>query len=408
MCGLDSAFFGPDRLVGVRVYRGNADGSVSAPLALAVGNAVTALGIGDMNEDGKPDLVAAIADSGLNDTLVLLPGVGDGSFGTAISLALAGGGPGVQSLAIAGYSGDGHADVLLGGQAHSSIVRGTGRGTFGTVTAITIANLAAYVKAADLDNDGKVDAVAAISLQGLVPLVRTRSALAGVTPPTPEPFTLTASSSSGRAASGQAVTSTLGFVFAAGFTENISLSCGALPANTVCEFAPARVTGSASGASSVLTIRTGTAPAMASAVHAGGLQRMDGMVAVRREDGGDPSSQAPGQPAVIAWLLAAALPTARRRAGRAMASLRWLAAGGAADGGRWRRSPGHDLRAALGIAVLTCGALVAGCGNGGDGGGGNVTPPPAPPVTPSGTYDITVTATAPGSTRSFTYRLTVE
>ena len=393
--GRDPLFFGPDRIVGARVYRGNADGSVSSPLALAVGNAVTALAIGDMNEDGRPDLVAATADAGLNGTLAILPGAGDGSFGTAVTLALARGGPGVQSLAIADYSGDGHADVLLGGGAHSSIVRGTGTGAFGTITAITIASRVAYLKGADLNSDGKVDAVAAIGQQGLVPLVRTRSALADVTPPAPEPFMFTASSSSGSAMSGQGVSTTLSFAFAAGFAETVTLSCGALPANTLCEFSPASVTGSAGGASSVLTIRTGTAGAtMAAAAFDSDAP-----------GGAGDARQSPLQPTVLAWLFAAAVQAGQRRDPFALNALRSAAGrnGSSAAPRRTRRR----IRTVIGIALLAALVTVAGCGgNGGDGDGGPVAP--APRVTPSGTYDITVTATAPSSTRTFTYRLTVQ
>lgn len=60
--GLDPQFYSsPNVLRGARVYRGNADGSFSAPLLLAppAGILYGEIAIGDMNKDGKPDLVLA-------------------------------------------------------------------------------------------------------------------------------------------------------------------------------------------------------------------------------------------------------------------------------------------------------------------------------------------------------------
>ena len=70
-------------LRGVRVHRANADGSFSTLLLLTPGVTHVALAIGDMNNDGRPDLVVASQDASLNDTVFVLPGRGDGTFGAA-------------------------------------------------------------------------------------------------------------------------------------------------------------------------------------------------------------------------------------------------------------------------------------------------------------------------------------
>ncbi len=391
--GLDTmGFRGPDRLVGVRLYRGNADGSVGSPLTLAVAagarSDVPALGIGDMNRDGRPDLVVATRDAGLNDFLRVLPGANDGSFGAGAPFPLPEGGPGVRALVVADYSDDGNPDVLVAG-SYAAVVHGIGDGGFGGTNSITIGSIASHVAAADLNGDAKMDAVVSVFLEGLVPLVRTVSALDGVEPPDVPPFTLASTASSGSAASGQSVQTTLNLTFAAGFGEAVALSCANLPANARCEFAPASVTPAAGGATSVLTIRTG----VSSSVVMLAPQRKAGSGA---GDAGDRGLPAPMQAAVGGVALALLLPRKRRRGERAFQPFR----------ARAQHPRGHaarrHLRAWAAIVVL---AVAAGCG-GGDGAAGTVTMP-MPVVTPAGTYDVTINATAAGRTSTLTYRLTV-
>lgn len=355
-------FSSPQVFKGLRVYRGQADGSFIAPQSLAPPTGITyaSLALGDMNKDGNIDAVLVGRDSGLNDSLYVLPGQGNGSFGAATPFPLPGGGPGVGQIAVADYTGDGKLDVFLAGRNYSGIAIGNGDGTFSGMGAVAIASRANRVVAADLNGDGMVDAVVGIDFQGIVPLVRTAAVV--TTPPTGSaPFTAALSASSGSVAGRGSVPVTLNFSFATGFTDTVSLTCGALPPNATCSFAPASVT--AANASSVLTISTGVQPAALATTDFGA---------------GPGSGSFSATLAALLALAAALIYTGR---------VRWA-----------------PLYRPIGLGAVVAMGLVAGCGGSG-GSGGSSSPPQA--VTPAGTYTVPITATAPGATQTLNYTLTV-
>ena len=117
----------------VVVLLGNGAGGFGRPKRFATGRIPDAVAIGDLNVDGKPDL--AVANHSSNNVSILL-GHGDGTFGKARNSA-AGNVP--TSIAIGKFNGDNRPDLAvandLGHNGNSvSILLGHGDGTFGPPT----------------------------------------------------------------------------------------------------------------------------------------------------------------------------------------------------------------------------------------------------------------------------------
>ncbi len=95
--------------------------SKPSPLALP-----TSVAIGDVNGDGKPDLV--VANSGSNTVSVLL-GNGNGTFQPQQTFAA---GPAQLAVAVGDVNGDGSPDLVVtnAGNNTVSVLLGNGNGTF--------------------------------------------------------------------------------------------------------------------------------------------------------------------------------------------------------------------------------------------------------------------------------------
>ena len=143
----------------ISFYRGVGDGSFEAPVRTAAGYAPTGLVVGDFNRDGRPDVV--VANGGASSLSVLI-GTGDGGF-----LPRAPEPPSVRvgdaptAIVAADLDGDGREDLATANGVSNdlSVLLGVAGG-YSDVTAYPVGPFPASLVAADLDGDGRLDLVA--------------------------------------------------------------------------------------------------------------------------------------------------------------------------------------------------------------------------------------------------------
>ena len=111
------------------VYLNNGNGSFSAPvvttLSVAGIGGLGALVAGDVNEDGKQDLIVSPV-AGLQNDIVLL-GNGDGTFTQGQTLQST---SGFENAFLVDLNGDKHLDLLSGGNPNLNVELGDGKGGF--------------------------------------------------------------------------------------------------------------------------------------------------------------------------------------------------------------------------------------------------------------------------------------
>jgi hypothetical protein len=200
----------------VSVLLGNGNGTFARPVVFAASSglnfAPSSMAVGDVNGDGKLDLV--INSIGGEDSVIsqfgVLLGNGKGAFGAPIFNSPQGGEDG--DVALGDFNGDGRLDVAVGGEAALpdglAVFNGNGDGTFGApflspLRVSTGGNDPFGVAAADLNGDGRVDLVAANTSSNSVGVLLNTDA-----PVTDAPTTTTLSSSITTAVFGQLETLT--------------------------------------------------------------------------------------------------------------------------------------------------------------------------------------------------------
>jgi predicted nucleotidyltransferase len=107
----------------IAVLAGNGDGTFQKTVHYPSGRGQVspAVKAGDFNSDGDLDLaVADSVSSGVNSTLTLFPGSGDGVFVSHLNF-LASKGPGPSSVATGDFNGDGKLDVALANLTNNRI-----------------------------------------------------------------------------------------------------------------------------------------------------------------------------------------------------------------------------------------------------------------------------------------------
>ena len=149
----------------VAVLLGNANGTFQAPrpVYLGPGTNPRSVAIADFNRDSLPDL--ALANAAANNVSVLL-GVGDGTFLPASTVPA---GLGSGSLAAADFNGDGRPDLAVAnsGAGNVSVLLGNGDGNFQAARNFA-ADSPAFVSTGDFNRDGRTDLAVASNGSGTV------------------------------------------------------------------------------------------------------------------------------------------------------------------------------------------------------------------------------------------------
>ena len=153
---------------GVSIFFGNGDGTFQPPVFYSTGKNPTAVAIGDLNGDGKPDLVVTDVTSG-NVSVML--NTGAGAFAAPVQVAT---GPYPNSVAIDDINRDGHNDVVVtnscvltpnpagcsGSSPNTiSVLLGNGDGTFKNPVSYSAGAGPFQLALGDLNADGWPDAV---------------------------------------------------------------------------------------------------------------------------------------------------------------------------------------------------------------------------------------------------------
>jgi hypothetical protein len=165
----------PDLLLitgdGVSVLLGNGDGTFQAAVSYpSGGESATSVAVGDVNGDGKPDILVAnlcdISGNCQNGTVGVLLGNRDGTFQAAVTYSSGGGY--ASSVVMGDVNGDGKPDLVVaqcGGSNCASgsvgVLLGNGDGTFQAASQVlTPEQVSPYLGAlvlADFNGDGKLD-----------------------------------------------------------------------------------------------------------------------------------------------------------------------------------------------------------------------------------------------------------
>ncbi len=142
------------------VQLGNGDGTFQAQVSYPTGGSGL-LAVGDLNGDGKPDVVAVsvpnIRPAGsqlISGTIAVLLNNGDGTFQPAVKYGV---GEGVSSVSFGDFNGDGKTDLAVINGFGVMVLLGNGDGTFRNP--LTYGAAALYAAVGDVNGDGKPDLV---------------------------------------------------------------------------------------------------------------------------------------------------------------------------------------------------------------------------------------------------------
>src|SRR5438874_16261 len=142
------------------VMLGNGDGTFQPPRITPFIGDPESIVIRDFNGDGKMDLAFANDDAPDAKVTVLL-GNGDGSFQPAQRFSV--GAAESESLAAGDFNGDGKIDLVVAnaGTNNISVLLGNGDGTFQAARTFPVGNRLEFVAVGDFNGDGKLDVAVA-------------------------------------------------------------------------------------------------------------------------------------------------------------------------------------------------------------------------------------------------------
>jgi uncharacterized protein (TIGR03437 family) len=143
---------------GIYVALNTGTGVFQAPVQVFSGVAPT-FGIGDVNGDGKLDLVVSSAVAGTGNTVLSwLAGTGRGTFQAPVVITTSSATD--NAILVQDFNGDGHADIVIAHQdATATFLAGNGNGTFSAETPFLSTGDPTLLATADFNGDGKPDLI---------------------------------------------------------------------------------------------------------------------------------------------------------------------------------------------------------------------------------------------------------
>ena len=213
----------------VMLLPGKGDGTFGTPAVYLQGPTPGSLAVGDINKDGKLDLIATIPCADFmcsKGTINVLLGKGDGTFQAPLSQVVA---SSVMSPVLADINRDGTLDLMiLAGISFAGLLTGNGDGTFQAPQYYSVGANSGSVAVADFNGDGKPDAVTA---GGVLLNVGAPDFSLYARSVTPNPLP-----------SGQSAKGTVTIGSDNGFDSSVSLTCSVQPAAApapTCSLSPA-------------------------------------------------------------------------------------------------------------------------------------------------------------------------
>lgn len=136
------------------LLRGGGDGTLTHLATVALAGSPSDLALADLDGDGHLDLVVTQGTAG---KLLVLRGRGDGTFEAPVERHSS---AGCSTVRVADLDGDGRLDLLVVTSAGLEALRGRGDGTF-LPAVVSAATDLSQLEVADLDEDGLLDAISA-------------------------------------------------------------------------------------------------------------------------------------------------------------------------------------------------------------------------------------------------------
>ena len=139
-------------IANLSVHLSNGDGTFGGERHYTVGNQPRSVALADVTGDGKTDAITA---NWLDASVSVLPGLGNGQFAARTDLAVV---PFPTRAAIGDLDGDGRPDAVVSGNLSVAVLLGQPGGGFGAASSFPSGGVGVDVALADMDHDGKLDA----------------------------------------------------------------------------------------------------------------------------------------------------------------------------------------------------------------------------------------------------------
>src|SRR5262249_40237819 len=188
------------------VLYGDGRGGFSPPATFTLAQRPSAFETGDLNGDGKTDLVF-IGCSESGGFYVMLSS-GAGGFASPVRYDLGAGAISPKSALVGDFNGDGKPDVVVtnSNTGNLSILIGDGGGGFGPATILALAEAPVLMAAGDFNDDGAADLAVTRNESGNIAVLLNRAGC----PPANGVVTVSAASYAPHRAAGEAIVSAFG------------------------------------------------------------------------------------------------------------------------------------------------------------------------------------------------------